>query len=133
MSSNSAVAKDLLTNLRAAERLVNVVGAQRDAEERAYTRGWEECGKAMAYILGETWEAGYDAAVADRVAEWERLSQWIRARADSPQYAERRAAELAACQPRPGDFPGLENDPTCLEPIRASVESIVNKHTRAAA
>lgn len=31
------------------------------------------------------------------------------------------AAEIEeARRPRPGDFPGLENDPNCLEPVRAS-------------
>lgn len=133
MSTDTALDDELRKNLRAADRLVNTLGVQRDAEERAYQRGWNECGQALAYIVAELVEAAYDNVEADRQAEWEALSAQIRARAGGLTFEQKRAAEQAACGPRPGDFPGLENDPTCLEPIWASVESITHKHTRAAA
>lgn len=133
MSTDSTLTEDLQQNLRAADRLVNILGAQRNEVERAYARGWAECGEALAYIAAEAWEAGYWAREADRQVEWEELSARIRSIGDSPTFEDRRAAELAACGPRPGDFPGLDNDPRCLEPIRASMEAITHKHLRAAA
>lgn len=132
MSTDSALDEELLKNLHAADRLVNVIGAQRDQTKRAYARGWDECGEALAYIVAEAWEAGYWAREADRQAEWEEFRAWLRARSEARTFEEKRAAELAACQPRPGDFPGLENDPHCLKPIRASVETLTTRSRSAA-
>ena len=132
MSTDNTMTEDLTSNLRAAERLVNVLGAQRDETDRAYARGWEECGKVVAELYAQAWEAGYWAREADRHAEWEEFQAWLRSRGEVRTFEERRAVELAACGPRPGDFRGIEQDPEYIDRCRASLESITTKDQRAA-
>lgn len=57
---------DSTESLRVAARLVRLVEDQRRELEAAYARGWRECGEAMAYTATDAWNAGYNAAVADR-------------------------------------------------------------------
>lgn len=124
MSADNTLTEDMQQNLRAAQGLVNVIEAQREAEARAKAAGWNECAEAMAYIAAEAWEAGYWAREADRQAEWEEFQAWLRGRGEVRTFEEKRAAELESCRPRPGDFLGIEQDPGYVNRCRASLELI---------
>lgn len=132
MSADSTLTEERHANIRAMDRLVNTLGAQRDAEARAKAAGWNECAESLAYIIAEAWEAGYWAREADRRAEWEEFQAWLRSRGEVRTFEEQRAAELEACGPRPGDFRGIEQDPGYIDRCRASLESITTKNQRAA-
>ncbi|WP_370360044.1 hypothetical protein [Catenulispora sp. MAP12-49] len=136
MSEYITVSTDLQENLRAADRLVNIIGAQRDEVERAYQRGWRECGEALAYAIADAFEAGR-ADMKDEIdATWAEVAERSHFLGSpmSRTHAEKRAEELERIKPRPGDFPGVEQDPQCIERCRASVEAIArHPKTRAAA
>lgn len=134
----ATMSEDMQQNLRTAERLVNTIGMQQDEVESAYQRGWRECSEALSYIGFDMWTAGFVAGRADKEREIDATWKEVADRSHflgsprSKTHAERRAAELAACQPRPGDFPGVEADPHCLERVRASMEPIARTIRRAA-
>lgn len=122
-------------NIRIAEDLVRTLEQQETAVKQAYTRGYRDCGKDLAYIAAEQREAGYWAREADRLAEWDVLQKQIHqlSSAWSMSFEDRRAAEIAAVKARPNDFPGIERDPQCIERCRASVESIASNRSQRAA
>lgn len=130
----ATMSDDMQQNLRAAERLVNVIGAQRDEVQRAYERGWRDCAEALAYVVPDAFEAGRADMQREVDAAWTEVAarSHFLGSPMSRTYAEKRAAELAACQPRDTDFPGVAADPQCIDRCRASVESIAH-HTRRAA
>lgn len=133
---------DLAANVRIAQGLVRTLEEQQAALDAAkaagwaagHAAGWAECGEALASFATEQWQAGYWACEEYRQARWEELSAQIRGLGapGSRTFEERRAVEIAACQPRPGDFPGVDNDPHCLDRCRTSVESIAHDTRRAA-
>lgn len=122
-------------NIRIAEGLVRTLEQQEAAVKQAYARGWIDCGHAMADIAAQEWERGYDAAGADRLAEWDRVQKQIHqlSSAWSMSFEDRRAAEIAAIKGRPNDFLGLERDPTYIGRCRASMESNIRSHSQRAA
>lgn len=124
----------LAENLRIAQGLVRTVAEQNAAEAFAYAKGWRECGEALVYVAAEAWEAGRADMEREVNAAWTEVAARSRflGGAMSRTYEEKHVAELAACQPRPDDFPGVEADPYCLERIRASMEPIVRDIRRAA-
>lgn len=136
MTAETPTPLDLQEDIRIAQGLVRSLAEQDTEVKLAFARGWRACGEALANECTAAWEAGYDAAVADRLAEWETFSTWLRTRHGSPDsksYEERRAAEKAMLTDRPNDFPGVERDPQCIERCRESMESITrNVHQRAA-
>ncbi len=117
-----------------AQSLVRSLNEQRVAETDAYWRGWRDCYATMRALAADDWQAGWNAAEDDMAAEWAEVARKVRALGspDARSFDERRTAELAACKPKPGDFPGLDNDPHCLEPMRASIESIARANRSAA-
>lgn len=135
----ATMSEDMQQNLSAAEQLVNTIAAQRDEVKRAYERGWRECAEALSYVGVDMWTGGYAAGRADeenetnaRWAEVARRAHYLGSTM-SRTYAEKREAELAACQPRDADFRGTEQDPECLDRCRASVESIARSRQQRAA
>jgi hypothetical protein len=135
MTPETPTALDLQENIRIAQGLIRSLSEQEAEVQLAYARGWRECGEVLAGDAAAMWEAGYDAAIADRLDDWKTFSDWYRNRhgSDLNAFEERRAAELAAVTHRPNDFPGVERDPQCIERCRESVESITrNVHQRAA-
>jgi len=132
VSEYTTVSTNLQENLRLAQSLVRTIAEQNAAVEAAYRRGWTECGKSLSYVAAEAWEAGYDAAGADRIAEWEQLQKQIHKLGahNYRTFEERRAEELERLKPRPGDFRGAEQDPGYIERCRASMESIVGARSR---
>lgn len=129
---------DLTEHLQTAARMIRLLDDQRrevqQAEERAYRRGWSECADACYFAVTDAWEAGYAAAEADMDAAWKPVARAVRRGAEKafPTWKQKRAAELEACKPRPGDFPGLDNDPHCLDRYRTSVVSVGQPQRRAA-
>lgn len=126
---------NLTQNLRIAQDLVRTLAEQDEAVKQAYTRGYRDGAHDLAYVVPDAFEAGradMEREVNTRWAEVAARSHFL----GSPMsrtYAEKRAAELAACQPRDTDFPGVEQDPHCLDRVRASIESIAHDARRAAA
>jgi len=125
-------APDLAENIARAARLIRLHDDQERAVRDAYQKGYADAGNDLLYVVREAWEAGYDAAETARREQWERDAEYIRDLTNSKPWRERRAAELEACKPRPGDFPGLENDPNALDRYSASVEGIGRPLRRAA-
>lgn len=141
---DTAAPMDMAQNLRIAQALVRTLAEQDEAVKQAYARGWAECGEALAQVATSEYERGWDEghAVAYYRANREADERWTEVARQarllgnplSKTYAEKHEAELAAVQPRPGDFRGIELDPQCLDRCRASVESITrSRHRRAAA
>lgn len=122
-------------DLRIAQDLVRSLGEQDAAVKQAYTRGWSDCGEALAHVAAQEWERGYDAAGADRLIEWDLLQKQIHqlSSAWSMSFEARRATEIAAIEARPNDFLGVERDPQCIERCRVSVESIAHNTYQSAA
>lgn len=112
---------ELYEETQRAAQLLRDLDAQRVAETDAYWRGWRDCAAAERAKNEDAWSDGWIAAEADMEEEWAIVARKVRALGspDAHTHDERRAAELAACKPRPGDFPGLESDPTCLDRYRA--------------
>lgn len=140
---DSAASLDLATNVRIAQGLVRALEEQQAALDAAkaagwaagHAAGWAECGEALASFATEQWQAGYWACEEYRQARWEELRARIRSLGapGSHTFEEHRAAEIAAVQPRPGDFRGLEQDPQYIDRCRTSLESTSrNVHQRAA-
>lgn len=111
------VSLDLAENLRIAAGLVRSVTEQDEAVKRAYERGYRDGANDLAYIVPDAFEAGGDARESEINATWAEVAarSHVLGSPLSRTYAEQREAELAACQPRDTDFPGLDNDPHCLD------------------
>lgn len=132
MSEYTTISTDLKANLQAAERLVNTIAAQRDEVERAAAKAFEE-GYRRGFESGD--EVGYGRAMYEVDASWKEVADRSHFLGSplSRTHADKRAAELAACQARNGDFPGIENDPGCIDRCRDSVESIAGRRRLRAA
>jgi hypothetical protein len=132
VSEYTTVSTDLQQNLRAADRLVNVIGAQRDEVERARAKAFEE-GYRCGFESGD--EVGYGRAMYEVDQSWAEVAarSHFLGSPMSKTHQEKRDTEIAACQPRPGDFPGTEHDPGCIDRCRASVESIAGRRRHRAA
>ena len=139
----TAAAPDFATNLRIAQGLVRTLEEQQAALDAAkaaawaegHAAGWAECGQALAAFATDQWQAGYWACEEYRQARWEELRAQMRrlAAPGSRTFEERRAAELAACQPRDTDFRGLDRNPEYIDRCRASMQSIASHRERKAA
>lgn len=118
-----------------AQQFVRTAEEQQRAEEAAEQRGIQFALEIFAKYAPEIWEAGRADMEREVNAAWTAVaerSHFLGSTA-SRTYAENRAEEIERLKPRPNDFPGLENDPRCLDPIRASVERIAHdNHQRAA-
>lgn len=104
------------------QRLVRAMDDQAEAERRAYEQGWADCGLTLADYTASMWKAGYEAAEKDMDAAWKELARKVRAGAEKafPTWEQKRAMELENCKPRPTDFPGLDNDPHCLDRMKVT-------------
>lgn len=132
---DTTVSLDLAENLRIAAGLIRSVAEQDEAVKQAYARGYQDGAHDLAYALPDAFEAGRDDMEREVDARWAEVAarSHFLGSPMSKTYAEKHAAEIAACQPRDTDFPGVEQDPRCLERIRASIESIAHDARRAAA
>lgn len=110
----AGLAADLERNLRTAHSLINTLESQRAEIERIRDEAWRD-GFICGFDAGH--EVGYGAAEHEMDVAWAEVARRVRALGSptSQTHSERRAAELDACRPRPGDFPGLERDPNCLD------------------
>jgi flagellar biosynthesis/type III secretory pathway protein FliH len=117
--SSIATTADMQRNLHTAHELVNTLAAQRAEVERVRDEAWRD-GFTAGFDAGH--DVGYGAAEHEMNVVWAEVARRVRALGSptSQTYSERRAAELDACRPRAGDFPGLERDPHCLDRPRAA-------------
>lgn len=107
----------------AAARLVDDLDGQQRRAEDAFRAG-VEIGFDHGYAVGHA------HAERDMDVPWTQLSRRIRGGANATEFAARRAAELEACKPRPGDFPGLDNDPHALDAYRLPPSELAGADNR---
>jgi hypothetical protein len=112
----------LVANIRILNSLIRLQEDQDRAERLAFDKGVQFALGVLDKYAPEIFEAGradmereVNAAWAEVAARSHFLGSPL-----SRTYAEKRAEELESLKPRPNDFPGLDNDPHCLDHLRAT-------------